>query len=199
MFNSYNFPQQDNDPQNYYYYKEGFDIKELGTIYNGIQSLKANKADTVGGSSDKVRSSKIRWIPQNDDWYWLYEKLSSMISEANYSLWNFDLHHIPEQIQYTEYYAEEKGHYTWHQDIGPGMLSKRKISITVQLSGPDEYEGGDLELFTGGLYDEKNFKKAYKGAGSVFIFPSYLLHRVTPVTKGVRKSFVLWVGGSHYR
>ena len=76
MFNSYNFPQQDNDPQNYYYYKEGFDIKELGTIYNGIQSLKANKADTVGGSSDKVRSSKIRWIPQNDDWYWLYSVMS---------------------------------------------------------------------------------------------------------------------------
>jgi PKHD-type hydroxylase len=199
MFNSYNFPQQDNDPQNYYYYREGFDKIELDTIYNGIQSLKENKADTVSGDNNEVRSSKVRWIPQNDDWWWLYEKLSNMIVEANNTLWDFDLHQIPEKIQYTEYYAEEKGHYTWHQDIGPGMLSKRKISITVQLSGPDEYEGGDLELFTGGLYDEKNFKKAYKGAGSVFIFPSYLLHRVTPVTKGVRKSFVLWVGGSHYR
>tara|TARA_Y100000385_G_scaffold247902_1_gene268287 strand:+ start:905 stop:1504 length:600 start_codon:yes stop_codon:yes gene_type:complete len=199
MFQSYNFSQVENDPQNYYFYQEGFDKKELDTIYKGIQVLKENKADTVNGSSNKVRSSKVRWIPQDDTWFWLYEKLATQIATANNSLWNFELHHIPENIQYTEYYATEKGHYTWHQDIGPGMLSQRKISITVQLSNPEEYEGGDLELFTGGNYEEDNFIKAHKGMGTVFIFPSYLLHRVTPVTKGVRRSFVLWVGGSPYR
>ena len=52
-------------------------------------------------------------------------------------------------------------------------------------------------MWSGG--DEKSAVKAHKGAGSVFIFPSYMLHRVTPVTKGIRRSFVLWVGGSHYR
>tara|TARA_R110001592_G_scaffold24940_1_gene95406 strand:- start:75 stop:674 length:600 start_codon:yes stop_codon:yes gene_type:complete len=199
MFQSYNFNQVENDPQNYYFYQEGFNKKELNTIYKGIQVLKENKADTVSGGNNEVRSSKVRWIPQDDTWFWLYEKLSAMISTANDTLWNFDLTHIPEQIQYTEYYATEKGHYTWHQDIGPGMLSKRKISITVQLSGPEEYEGGDLELFTGGNYEENSFIRAHKGTGTVFIFPSYLLHRVTPVTKGVRRSFVLWVGGSPYR
>jgi len=199
MFQSYNFNQVENDPQNYYFYQEGFNKKELNTIYKGIQVLKENKADTVSGGNNEVRSSKVRWIPQDDTWFWLYEKLSGMISTANDTLWNFDLTHIPEQIQYTEYYATEKGHYTWHQDIGPGMLSKRKISITVQLSGPEEYEGGDLELFTGGNYEENSFIRAHKGTGTVFIFPSYLLHRVTPVTKGVRRSFVLWVGGSPYR
>jgi|TARA_B110000908_G_C10110789_1_gene382942 PKHD-type hydroxylase len=199
MFKSYNFDQKENDPQNYYFYEEGFNKEELSTIYKGIQSLEENKADTIGSNSNEVRSSKVRWIPQNDDWHWLYEKLSDMISTANNTLWNFDLTHIPEQIQYTEYYATEKGHYTWHQDIGPGMLSKRKISITVQLSGPEEYEGGDLEVFTGGNYKEGDFIKSPKGMGTVFIFPSYLLHRVTPVTKGIRRSFVLWVGGSPYR
>jgi len=197
MFQSYNFNQVENDPQNYYFYQEGFNKKELNTIYKGIQVLKENKADTVSGGNNEVRSSKVRWIPQDDTWFWLYEKLSGMISTANDTLWNFDLTHIPEQIQYTEYYATEKGHYTWHQDIGPGMLSKRKISITVQLSGPEEYEGGDLEMWSGG--HESSVTTAYKGAGSVFIFPSYMMHRVTPVTKGVRKSFVLWVGGSHYK
>jgi len=192
MFQSYNFNQVENDPQNYYFYQEGFNKKELNTIYKGIQVLKENKADTVSGGNNEVRSSKVRWIPQDNTWFWLYEKLSAMISTANDTLWNFDLTHIPEQIQYTEYYATEKGHYTWHQDIGPGMLSKRKISITVQLSGPEEYEGGDLELFTGGNYEENSFIRAHKGTGTVFIFPSYLLHRVTPVTKGVRRSFVLW-------
>jgi PKHD-type hydroxylase len=199
MFSSYNFDKKETEPQNYYYYKEGFNKKELNSIYKGIQKLKEQKATTVGNGKDDIRSSKVRWIPQDTNWWWLYEKLSNMVVEANNILWDFDLYSIPERIQYTEYYAKEKGHYTWHQDIGPGMLSKRKISITVQLSDPNEYEGGDLELFTGGLYDEKNFKKAYKGAGSVFIFPSYLLHRVTPVTKGIRRSFVLWVGGSHYK
>lgn len=199
MFNSYNFLQQENDPQNYYFYKDGFSKKELKTIYNGIQILEEQKATIVGGEEDGIRSSKVRWIPQDNNWWWLYEKLSNLVVEANNNLWNFNLHHIPECIQYTEYYAEEKGHYTWHQDIGPGMLSKRKISITVQLSSPDEYEGGDLQLWQGGHYEENNFVNAYKGAGSVFIFPSYMMHRVTPITKGTRRSFVLWVGGSHYK
>ena len=129
---------------------------------------------------------------------WLYEKLSDYAVQANNALWNFDLHAIPEQIQYTEYYATENGHYDWHADIGPDLLSKRKISITVQLSEPDEYEGGDLELFKGGSM-EGPFPKADRKAGLVFIFPSFMMHRVTPVTKGTRKSFVLWLGGSHYK
>jgi PKHD-type hydroxylase len=199
MFNSYNFLQQENDPQNYYFYRDGFSKKELKTIHNGIQILEEQKATIVGGEEDGIRSSKVRWIPQDNNWWWLYEKLSNLIVEANNSLWNFNLHHIPEYIQYTEYHSNEKGHYTWHQDIGPGMLSKRKISITVQLSHPDEYEGGDLQLWQGGNYDENNFVNAYKGEGSVFIFPSYMMHRVTPITKGTRRSFVLWVGGSHYK
>lgn len=197
MFHSYNFKGLENDPQNYYYYSEGFNKQELNTIERGIQTLEQQKATTVGGGDDSIRSSQIKWIPQDTTWWWLYEKMSNMIVMANNSLWKFDLHHIPEQIQYTEYYATEKGHYGWHQDIGPGILSKRKVSITVQLSDPSEYEGGELHMWSGG--HEDSYATAYKGAGSVFIFPSYMMHRVTPVTKGIRKSFVLWVGGSHYK
>ncbi len=199
MFSSYNFPQKESDAQNYYYYEKGFDKKELKTIYKGIQTLKEQKATTVGGGEDDIRSSKVRWIPQNSSWFWLYEKLANLIITANNTCWNFDLHHMPESIQYTEYHANEKGHYTWHQDIGPGLLSKRKISITVQLSDPSEYKGGELQMWSGGNYEDGNFTTAYKGAGSVFIFPSYMMHRITPVTKGTRRSFVLWVGGSHYK
>ena len=118
-----------------------------------------------------------------------------MIKEANDTIWNFDLYSVLDDIQYTEYHATNDGHYGWHQDIGPGALSTRKVSITVQLSGPDEYEGGDLEYWKGG----QDIQKAPRGKGVVFIFPSYMMHRVTPVTKGVRRSFVLWVGGGHYK
>lgn len=198
MFNSFNFDQQEVDLQQYYFFKEGFTKEELNKISQGVAKLPFNKASTAGGKDKKVRSSSVKWVPQNNEWYWLYEKLSDYAVQANFALWNFDLTQIPEQIQYTEYYASEQGHYDWHADIGPGLLSKRKISITVQLSEPDEYEGGDLEIFKGGSMNGP-FDKAERKAGCVFLFPSFLMHRVSPVTKGTRKSFVLWLGGSHYK
>ena len=198
MFQSYAFDQQEVDLQNYYYILNGFSKEELNKIEQDVASLPFQQASTVGGDDKKVRSSKVKWVPHNNDWFWLYEKLSDYAVEANFALWNFDLTLIPEQIQYTEYYASEQGHYDWHADIGPGLLSKRKVSITVQLSEPDEYEGGDLELFQGGSMSGP-FPKAERRAGCVFIFPSFMMHRVAPVTKGVRKSFVIWLGGQHYK
>ena len=139
----------------------------------------------------KTRNSSIVWM--NDPW--IYREIIPFVREANqFCNWNFDFH-LSESCQFTKYSKSQ--HYTWHQDIGPGILSKRKISITVQLSDPSEYDGGVLEMWQGGSQDSA--VKAYKGAGSVFIFPSYMMHRVTPVTRGIRKSFVLWVGGSHYK
>jgi|TARA_R110000803_G_scaffold68457_1_gene130375 PKHD-type hydroxylase len=198
MFHSFNFDQQEVDLQQYYFFRDGFDKDELAKIESNVAKLPFNNATTAGGHDKKLRSSSVKWIPQNDDWYWLYETLADYATQANFALWNFDLHQIPEQIQYTEYYASEQGHYDWHADIGPGLLSKRKVSITVQLSDPDEYEGGDLEIFKGGSMSGP-FDKAERKAGCVFLFPSFMMHRVTPVTKGTRKSFVLWLGGNHYK
>ena len=193
------FPQKDVDVQNYYWFKEGFDVNALNKIYQDVSILPFMEAGT-GDNNNKdknVRSSKIKWIPQQEKWEWVYAKLMGMIIEANNALWNFDLVSILDNIQYTEYHAEDGGHYEWHQDFGPGWLSKRKISVTVQLSSPEEYEGGDLEYWKGGPIE--NVDKCPKGKGVVFIFPSYMMHRVTPVTKGVRRSFVLWVGGTSFK
>lgn len=193
---NYTFKAEYNDTlQNYYWYRDGFNKNELDKIYNDLNDVPFQEATTFGSSDKKVRSSRIKWIPMNDQWNWLYTKLVNMAKDANGQMWNFDLYSAPEQIQYTEYLAEDEGHYTWHQDIGPGMGSHRKISITVQLSDADEYEGGDLEMWKGG----ETLQQAPRGAGVVFIFPSYMMHRVTPVTKGLRRSFVLWVGGNQYK
>ena len=116
-----------------------------------------------------------------------------MISEANNNMWKFDLTHMRESIQYTEYY-EGGGQYDWHMDCGIGIQAQRKVSVTVQLSHPDEYEGGDLQFMLGA-----GQIWAPRVQGAAVIFPSFFLHRVTPVTKGTRKSFVLWVGGEPYR
>lgn len=189
------FKQTHNDPQNYYWFRNGFTKEELDLIYKNVDSLPFKKATTFGDSDDSIRSSSIKWIPRNNDWDWLYRKLMDYAKQANDRLWNFDLISADEQIQYTEYYDTANGHYDWHQDIGPDGGSLRKVSITVQLSDPEEYVGGDLEMWQGG----SSHVKAERGAGVVFIFPSYMMHRVTKVTKGTRRSFVLWVGGQHYK
>lgn len=187
---NYTFNQKKTDSQNYYYFNEGFSKNELKMIENSVLNIPFVEATTAGNLKE-IRSSRIKWIPQSAEWFWLYEKLGNYAVHANDALWNFNLYSMPEQIQYTEYLASEGGHYGWHQDIGPDILSLRKVSITVQLSEDEEYEGGELE-FNGGLM-------APKGAGTVVIFPSYLMHRVSKVTKGTRKSFVLWLGGEHYK
>ena len=196
MRNSYNFNGRNNNPQNYHYNMDSFTLSELETIEKKVIDIPFQNATILDNNKVdlEIRSSNIKWIPQNDEWYWLYEKLSNIISEGNNKQWNFHIDGIPEKIQYTEYYASEKGHYGWHQDLGPGTSSQRKISITVQLSSHEEYEGGVMEMWSGG----KHLVAASKAKGSVFAFPSYMMHSVTPVTKGTRKSFVLWVGGNHY-
>lgn len=181
---------------NYYWFENGFTPDELITIEGMTSELpfqtagigELNKVD----KNESVRKSKIKWCPQSDEWEWVYSKLHNMIVEANEQMWNFDLTSMREQIQYTEYY-EGGGHYSWHMDCGLGIQNQRKVSVTVQLSSPDEYEGGDLEFNIG------KQMSAPRGKGNVVIFPSFYLHRVTPVTKGTRKSFVLWVGGEPYR
>lgn len=199
------YSTEENDPQQYYWFKTGLSKEEVDKVIRLASELPEAERATTLGSEDggSTRSSMIKWIPKNNaTWDWLYERMMKLSIEANNELWRFDLRTALESIQYTEYYASENGHYDWHQDIGHGALpSKRKISITIQLSESEEYDGGELLICTGsngdGVLD--NNKICPRGKGVAVLFPSYMMHRVTPVTKGVRKSLVLWVGGSHFR
>jgi PKHD-type hydroxylase len=182
----------------YFYFEGGFSPFELEKISTMVENLPYYSATTAAGETGD-RKSRLKWIPQNEEWGWLYEKLMKYAKDANDRMWNFDLISAPENIQYTEYHASDGGEYGWHQDIGPDELSARKISITVQLSDDSEYEGGDLLFWMGGNSLEENTLLASKGKGTVVIFPSYMVHAVKPVTKGIRKSFVLWLGGGHYK
>ena len=180
---------------NYYWFKTGFTSDELKLIEEMTSDLEFQKAATGQDDTSKIseyRKSSVKWCPQTDKWEWVYSKLHDMIVEANNAMWKFDLNTMRETIQYTQYY-EGAGHYDWHMDCGIGIQNQRKVSVTVQLSAPDEYEGGDLEFNLG------NHMVAPRAQGAAVIFPSFYLHRVTPVTKGTRKSFVLWVGGEPYR
>lgn len=177
----------------YYWFNNGFSVEELSQVEQMTRNLPFEHA--VIGEQEKSdhRTSSIKWCPQSDRWEWVYDKLAQMIAEANSAMWKFDLTHMRETIQYTEYY-DNGGQYGWHMDCGTGIKNQRKVSVTVQLSKPDEYEGGDLEFMLG-----SGIITAPRLQGAVVIFPSFYLHRITPVTRGTRKSFVLWVGGEPYR
>jgi len=183
------------DFTNYYWFNNAFTQDELLDIESLTNELKFETAavgqDDLSNISNH-RKSKVKWCHQTDSWNWVYTKLHDMILEANESMWKFDLSTMNESIQYTEYYGGG-GHYDWHMDCGIGIQNQRKVSVTVQLSSPDEYEGGDLEFNNG------NIQTGPRVQGAAVIFPSFMLHRVTPVKSGTRKSFVLWVGGEPYK
>ncbi len=179
------------DQSNYYTFINGFNEQELEWIDNLKECYDFETATTVG-DVDNVRKSKVKWMHIDERSHWVYDKIKNFVMEAN-EIWKFDLKSIIDSIQYTEYY-DDGGHYGWHMDIGPGSINHRKISVTVQLSDPSEYDGGDFELWTG-----SGIQTLPKIKGSVLLFPSFMIHRVTPVTRGVRRSLVLWVGGSSYK
>ena len=142
----------------------------------------------------KQRVSEIGWLPNEQPHLWVYRKLGELTNIANTATWNFSLTGMTERVQLTQYDADNSGHFDWHIDLGAGALSKRKISMSILLSDPDDYDGGDLEFFTG-----KKNHLAGRNQGTAILFPSYLPHRVTPVTRGVRRSMIMWVSGPPFR
>ena len=179
----------------YYCFRAGFTRDEINLLDKQLfdTNMQIKEATTFSGSEEELRKSRVGWIPMDQNFLWLHAKLGEMVNIANKELWGFDISGMDEQIQYAEY-PENGGHYDWHMDTGPDKFSRRKISITVQLSDPSEYEGGDLQIkINAGQNDTP------KGLGNVVIFPSYLLHRVTPVTKGLRRSLVLWITGPAFK
>ena len=184
------------DPAEYSWFDNKFSEEEIVAVEDYIQQLpimKGNFGDAEAASDE--RKSEVRWIYRNEETDWLYEKMISLANTANEGLWQFDMFNVHEVIQYTEYF-DNGGHYDWHLDMGPGYPgNQRKISMTVQLSDGKDYSGGEFEMMRG----RGGIEQLPKGKGTVLVFPSFLLHRVTPVTRGVRKSLVLWLGGASFK
>lgn len=147
--------------------------------------------DTI---NTEVRDSLINWILPEDDTMWIFEKLETTVINVNANLFKFDITGFAEGFQFTEYNAPG-GHYTAHIDRMNIGSSIRKLSVTLQLTDPSEYEGGELEILTNLEIPEIAPKKQ----GTAFFFNSHLLHRVKPVTKGTRHSLVAWVTGPRFK
>lgn len=140
-----------------------------------------------------VRDSNIIFLFPTYETKWIFEKVSEVINQVNNQFFNFDLDGLVEGLQFTKYQAPSQ-HYDWHIDKTPHGPT-RKLSVTIQLSDPEEYDGGCLEINNGG----KKPIECEKTQGYATFFPSYLLHKVTPVTKGTRYSLVVWVYGPNFK
>lgn len=178
------------DLSNYYYFRKGLTDEEVQEVLRLAEASPAVQGKVGTQMDPSYRSSEIRWLDQAQ---WLHEKLARYVREANRAMWKFDLVGFGESLQVGTYSAESNGHYDWHMDVGKTNCC-RKVSVSVQLTDPSEYEGGDLEFF----YSRK-VRTAPKEKGTVVLFPSCMMHRVTPVTKGVRQSLVVWITGPPFR
>ena len=163
-------------------------IDELRRNLDSKELVDAQVGDNGGIVKKITRRSKVFWLPKTDEFIEIYKTFQQLISKCNNDFYQFRLTEMVEQIQYTVYNSEDQGYYDWHIDMGPGK-ARRKLSLVCQLSDPSEYEGGELQINTG------NMIVTEKEKGTVILFPSYILHRVTPVTKGTRRSLVLWIEG----
>ncbi|MES1226365.1 MAG: 2OG-Fe(II) oxygenase [Bacteroidota bacterium] len=179
----------------YVWYKNLFGEEEITKIRalwdeSMVKEAEVN-ADNTRITRDDLRKSEVMFIPTSGN-EWIYDKLSAACIQANTNRYKFEITGFQTELQLASYGPQN--FFEWHMDFGPGNVSNRKLSITVQLSDPDEYEGGELQFMI-----NQNIFTATKEKGTAILFPSFGLHRVTPVTKGVRKSIVGWISGPPYR
>jgi PKHD-type hydroxylase len=148
---------------------------------------------TIAGQKENIenyRRSEIRWIEHNSESDWIYEKLANIAVAASRDFLRVNITGFEEPLQFTQYLGskENGGHYDWHIDYGSDALSVRKLSLVTLLSDETKFVGGELHMYGSGKIEQLK-------RGSVVCFPSYRLHKVTPVTEGVRYSLVAWVSG----
>jgi PKHD-type hydroxylase len=181
---------------NFVTWENAFTDEELKLILAYCDKLELKDA-TVSGDQleDAIRKSKVGWISHCDEIPFLYDRLAWVTRQLNAKFYDFDLSGFVEDMQYTVYDTDCSGHYDWHLDMGvENLIAPRKFSLVLQLSDPSDYEGGELQTKIG-FADSTVLKQK----GLISAFPSWTLHRVTPVTKGIRKTIVVWVSGPQFK
>ena len=156
----------------------------------------ARDAGLVGGAvAHQIRRADLIWLDDLPGQSWVMDRMVRLVAEANRESFGFDLTEFAESAHVARYGAERAGHFDWHSDIGAGVLAaKRKLTVVVQLSAAAGYAGGVLDL-----WPDSQTRAVPRQQGLAVVFPSFVLHRVTPVTEGVRWSLTLWAHGPEFR
>ena len=182
-----------NDTFEFVVHKEDFlSLSQCQKLMRYTETSQPSESELAGNYDDNLLNKKVRdnkeVVINNEK---LNNKLKMVFELANHSIFKYNIQEM-EKVKILRY--ENGGKYKWHTDTGAKETSTRKLTAVVQLSDETNYEGGDLEF---GITDEtgKNNHKANKTRGSITIFPSFLSHRVTPVTMGKRYSLITWMLG----
>lgn len=176
-------------------WQDAFTSSALDRIIEIGDALTQGEA-TVGGSGNvdpALRQGRTAWIAHTPETAFIYDALGWVARSLNGQFFDFDLWGFVEDLQFTTY-GPSGDHYDWHVDKGAPGLAPRKLSLVLQLSDPMDYAGGDLEV-----WGENRPVAVTRQRGLIAAFPSYTLHRVTPVTAGVRRSLVVWLSGPRFR
>ena len=201
---------KENDRFQFVVYRENFLTKEECTkLRDTLDTDELVDASLAGNYTENLVNKNVRrtlnTIFQDEN---LSKKLDIAIRVANKQYFNYDINSI-DTIRFLKY--GDGSNYTWHTDIGAKETSLRKLTAIIQLSDENEYDGGVLEFGITNSTDcqctdkqhcteecSGGLLKANKSQGTLIIFPSFLSHRVTPITNGFRYSIVTWMEGDTF-
>jgi len=177
------------------------DCKKIISDADSLLEIKEAGIGHFNTTDEAVRTSRIGWINKlkhDEQFSWLFGRVDEYTKLCNSMHFDIDYNDTGcEAIQYTTYIGADQGHYDYHMDhFMPGSWpDARKLTFVIQLTDPEEYEGGEFSLRDCADPIPKHFTKQ----GSLLIFPSILYHAVLPVTSGTRKSLVGWYRGPTWR
>jgi PKHD-type hydroxylase len=176
--------------------RDAFSGADCARLLDLIAEAPARDAGLVRQARDhNLRRADLVWLDEVEGTGWVMDRMIDLVRTANRDVFDFDITDFAESPQVARYGAEREGHFGWHSDVGEGRLAeRRKLTIVVQLSEDESYTGGDLEVMPGA-----NFVTADRTRGAATLFPSFVLHRVTPVTAGTRHSLTVWCHGAPFR
>lgn len=187
----------------YCYWDDAFSDKEIDEMCNFFSQHEVERATVLDKNksvNETTRRSNVRFFHRDENTFRVFDRLNETIENLNDKFYNFVLNGY-ESFQYTEYDAHEKGEYNFHMDTVFGkeetLIQTRKLSLVMCLNRPGiDFEGGQFYINVG---SEKEAHEVEMKKGRIIVFPSFLIHRVAPVTKGKRKSLVIWVVGPKFR
>ncbi len=186
------------------YWHEFFKDSDIDEVVRQCQSVALTKS-TISQNNPKidnnVRVSNVNFHSRNEKNSWIFDRFNFGIEDINSKFYHFDLYGYS-SFQYSEYDASNSGKYDFHMDTFANEESlkvqlTRKLSLVILLSEPGlDFEGGEFQINES---SEEKVKTIEMKKGTLIAFPSFIIHRVKPVTKGIRRSIVIWVEGPKFK
>ena len=181
------------------YFKSHFSKSVCEDIIKEAKKLPAQEASVgtngIESVNQDIRKSKVSFInSSNKTFDFLYDEIWRRAIEANHLMFNFHITKL-DYIQFAEYEASKNGEYKKHQDVfwvNGDPFYHRKLTCIIQLSDPNEYEGGDFEIFDVCEYPNAD---DIRQQGTIIFIPSFVYHRANLITKGTRHSIAAWIDG----